>query len=89
MHPIHYSLSTFQNIFILITSEVFPGRNFFGNTPLFFRYSGVKVANAVNAFITTSTAVNTTSVQVEHHESKLAVTPDSKHVFKKLKFQPS
>ena len=25
-----------------------PGSNFFGKTPLFFRYSGVNVANAVN-----------------------------------------
>ena len=25
-----------------------PGSNFFGKTPLFFRYSGVNAANAVN-----------------------------------------
>ena len=26
-----------------------PGSNFFGKTPLFFRYSGVNAANAANA----------------------------------------
>ena len=30
------------------TLSVFPGSNFFGKTPLFFRYSGVNAANAVN-----------------------------------------
>ena len=28
--------------------EIIPGSNFFGKTPLFFRYSGVNAANAVN-----------------------------------------
>ena len=27
---------------------LYPGSNFFGKTPLFFRYSGVNAANAVN-----------------------------------------
>ena len=31
-----------------------PGSNFYGKTPLFFRYSGVNAATAVNAFIPTS-----------------------------------
>ena len=29
--------------------SISPGLNFFGETPLFFRYSGVNAANAVNA----------------------------------------
>ena len=30
------------------TIIILPGSNFFGKTPLFFRYSGVNAANAVN-----------------------------------------
>ena len=30
------------------TGKYRPGSNFFGKTPLFFRYSGVNAANAVN-----------------------------------------
>ena len=31
-----------------LSSAILPGSNFFGKTPLFFRYSGVNAANAVN-----------------------------------------
>ena len=34
--------------FFYLKSQTHPGSNFFGKTPLFFRYSGVNAANAVN-----------------------------------------
>ena len=36
-----------ENLIINLGHET-PGSNFFGKTPLFFRYSGVNAANAVN-----------------------------------------
>ena len=37
-----------EKICSIFVRKYFPGSNFFGETPLFFRYSGVNAANAVN-----------------------------------------
>ena len=52
LNSLRHKQYTWIRVFIqfikILFSQYPPGSNFFGKTPLFFRYSGVNAANAVN-----------------------------------------
>ena len=70
--------------------SVHPGSNFFGKTPLFFRYSGVNAANAVNSSRTQLTPLYRRGTPLTSSVFRLnnvnAVIPEKTCVHKNLIF---